>query len=75
MIALGCYLLAPTIVDVFDLPDDLRADALTTFRLIAGVVWIALLAAGLGNVQQGLERFGALALSAAVGRRRVPRRR
>jgi O-antigen/teichoic acid export membrane protein len=67
VIAAACFLLAPVVVDVFDLPDDLRDDALTTFRALAGVVWIALLAAGLGNVQQGLERFAALALSAAVG--------
>jgi O-antigen/teichoic acid export membrane protein len=67
LIAAACFLLAPAIVDVFDLPANLREDARTTFQILAGVVWIALVAAGLGNVQQGLERFGALALSAAVG--------
>ena len=37
------------------------------FRIVGGVIFAALLVAGLGNVQQGLERFGAIAVSAAAG--------
>ena len=62
-----CLLGAPALVDVFDLAERLRDDALEMFRIVAGVISVALLAAGLGNVQQGLERFGALAVSAAAG--------
>jgi O-antigen/teichoic acid export membrane protein len=60
-------LCAPALVDVFDVPAALRDDALTMFRIAAGVIWVALLAAGLANVQQGLERFGAIAVSASLG--------
>jgi O-antigen/teichoic acid export membrane protein len=64
--ALG-VVVAPALVDVFDVPAGLHDDAVAMFRIMAGVIWIALLAAGLGNVQQGLERFGALAVSASAG--------
>ena len=60
-------LLAPLLVDLFDLPGRLHDDAETMFRLLGGALALALLAAGMGNLLQGLERFGTLALSAAAG--------
>jgi O-antigen/teichoic acid export membrane protein len=60
-------LLAPVLVDLFDLPRRLHDDAETMFRLLGGALALALLAAGMGNLLQGLERFGTLALSAAAG--------
>ena len=59
--------LAPVLVDVFDPPARLRADAETMFRVQGGALALALLAAGMGNLLQGLERFGTLAVSAAAG--------
>ena len=43
------------------------ADAETMFRVLGGALALALLAAGLGNLLQGLERFGALAVSGGAG--------
>jgi O-antigen/teichoic acid export membrane protein len=60
-------LLAPVLVDLFDLPARLDGDAETMFRLLGAALALALLAAGMGNLLQGLERFGTLALSAAAG--------
>ena len=60
-------LLAPVLVDLFDLPRRLHDDAETMFRLLGGALALALLAAGMGNLLQGLERFGTLAVSAAAG--------
>jgi O-antigen/teichoic acid export membrane protein len=59
--------LAPLLVDVFDLPARLHADAETMFRVLGGALALALLAAGMGNLLQGVERFGTLAVTAAVG--------
>jgi O-antigen/teichoic acid export membrane protein len=66
---LGLILLAaaPLLVDLFDLPPRLQDDAETMFRILGGALALALLAAGAGNLAQGLERFGTLALSAAAG--------
>jgi O-antigen/teichoic acid export membrane protein len=60
-------LLAPVIVDVFSVPAALHHDAIVMFRISAVVIWLALLVAGLGNVQQGLERFTAAAVTAGIG--------
>jgi len=59
--------LAPSIVDLFDLPARLRAEATEMFRLLGAALALALLSAGAGNLLQGLERFGWLAISAAAG--------
>src|SRR5215208_5124535 len=59
--------LAPLLVDLFDLPRRLHDDAETMFRLLGAGLALALLAAGMGNLLQGLERFGTLAASAAAG--------
>jgi O-antigen/teichoic acid export membrane protein len=59
--------IAPLLVDLFDLPARLRSDAETMFRLLGGALALALLAAGAGNLAQGLERFGVLAVSSAAG--------
>jgi O-antigen/teichoic acid export membrane protein len=67
LLALGAHLLADPAARAFDLPHALEDDASTTFSRMGIAIPIALLAAGLGNVQQGLERFGAFALSSAAG--------
>jgi O-antigen/teichoic acid export membrane protein len=59
--------LAPLLVDLFDLPARLHADAETMFRVLGGALALALLAAGMGNLLQGLESFGTLAISATAG--------
>jgi O-antigen/teichoic acid export membrane protein len=68
-IVLGLLLaaIAPLLVDLFDLPPRLRADGTTMFRILGGALALALLAAGTGNLAQGLERFGLLAASATAG--------
>jgi O-antigen/teichoic acid export membrane protein len=68
-VLLGAVLavLAPVLVDLFDLPVRLHADAETMFRVLGGALALALLAAGMGNLLQGIERFGMLAVSAAAG--------
>ena len=63
-----CALLAPALVDFLDVRPGLRADATAMFRLTGPVVAAALLAAALGNVQQGLERFRGFAVSASPAR-------
>lgn len=50
-------LLAPTLVDLFDVAPELKQDAEAMFRIAGLVGLLALLGAGLGNVQQGLERY------------------
>ena len=60
-------LAAPALADIFDLPSGLQRDAETMFRDLGFALALALLAAGAGNVLQGLERFGALAWSSVVG--------
>src|SRR3954452_3351159 len=59
--------LGPLLVDLFGLPLRLHADAETMFRILGGALALALLAAGMGNLLQGLERFGTLAVSASAG--------
>src|SRR5215217_2187880 len=59
--------LAPLLVDAFDLPARLQHDAESMFRILGAALALALLAAGMGNLLQGLERFGMLALSAGAG--------
>lgn len=59
--------LAPLLVDLFDLPPRVHADAEEMFRILGGALVLALLAAGMGNLLQGFERFGTLAVSAGAG--------
>jgi O-antigen/teichoic acid export membrane protein len=59
--------LAPTLVHVFDVAPHLRGDARAMFRITGIVGLLALLAVGMGNTQQGLERFPAYAASGAIG--------
>jgi O-antigen/teichoic acid export membrane protein len=66
-VAAACYAASSALVDLFGVPEDLHDDAILTFQIVAGVIFVALLTAGVGNVQQGQERFGALAVSAAAG--------
>ena len=67
VIAGACVLAAPALVSLFGLPETLQDDSVEMFRIVGGVIFAALLVAALGNVQQGLERFGAIAVSAAAG--------
>lgn len=60
-------LLAPTLVELFDVERGLAADAEEMFRIAGLVGLIALLGAGLGNVQQGLERYLSYTVASAVG--------
>jgi O-antigen/teichoic acid export membrane protein len=60
-------LAAPSLTSLFDLPARLRPDAEAMFADLGFVLAVALLAAGAGNVLQGLERFGALAATSALG--------
>ena len=57
---------AGPLVDVFDVPTRLADDARTMFRLIGVAVLLALLVTALGNVMQGLERFGSYAVTTAI---------
>jgi O-antigen/teichoic acid export membrane protein len=60
-------LLAPVLVGLFDLPARLHTDAEAMFRILGGALALALLAAGMGNLLQGVDRFGMLAVSAGAG--------
>jgi O-antigen/teichoic acid export membrane protein len=66
LVAVATVLLAPALVDLFNVPAALHADAVTMFRLIGPVMLLALLAAGLGNVLQGVERFVAATAATAA---------
>lgn len=66
VVAAAAVLLAPAFVSLFDVPEALRGDAETMFRLMGPVMLLALLAAGLANVLQGVERFTAAAVATAV---------
>jgi O-antigen/teichoic acid export membrane protein len=61
------WLGASLLTDLFDLPRSLEADAEAMFRSLGPALAMTLLAAAAGNLLQGLERFGTLALSAALG--------
>ncbi|HEX6714886.1 MAG TPA: lipopolysaccharide biosynthesis protein [Thermoleophilaceae bacterium] len=58
---------AQDIVDLFDFPQRFQDDAVTMFRIVGVVMALALIAAALGNVLQGVERFVETAASSAVG--------
>jgi O-antigen/teichoic acid export membrane protein len=57
---------ASLLVSAFDTPAEMRADAEAMYRAMGGVIALALVVAGLGNVQQGLERFVPFATAAGV---------
>ena len=66
LIALGAtQLAAPGLVSLFEIPPELRADAETIFRLTGVTTFFAVLASGLANIQQGLERFTGYAVTTA----------
>src|SRR3954470_11256179 len=67
VLAIGMVVAAPWIVDLFDFPKRLRTEAVTMFRIVGGVLALTLLAAGLANVLQGVNRFAASAFSSAFG--------
>ena len=59
-------LLAPALVDIFDVGAALRTDAEEMFRIAGLAGLVALIGAGLGNVQQGLERYYSYTLTGAA---------
>lgn len=64
--AVALVLAAPALVNVFGAPDDLAGEAEGMFRVAGAVLALALLAAALGNVQMGLERFVSSAAAAVA---------
>lgn len=59
--------LSPTLARLFVDPGPLRDDATEMFRLISVALLLVLLTNAVGNVLTGLERFGAITLSAILG--------
>ena len=59
-------LLAEPLTNLFDFPADLREDAIEMFRLVGVVMLVTMLAAAVGNVLQGLERFVAFGFTTAI---------
>ena len=66
LILAAALVLAAPIVDAFDVPAGLYDGAVSTLKLMGPAMVLALVAAGLGNLQQGLERFVAFAVTNAV---------
>jgi O-antigen/teichoic acid export membrane protein len=64
---LACARLGAPFADLFGIPGGLRADAIEMITLLGPAIALALLAAGLGNIEQGTERFPAYAWSTAAG--------
>lgn len=64
--ALALQPAAPALVGVFSTPPDLTGEAEDLFRLVGPVLLTSLLGASLSNVLTGLERFVALAITAAI---------
>jgi O-antigen/teichoic acid export membrane protein len=58
---------AEGIVDLFSFPRRFHDDAVEMFRVVAVVMALTLVAAALGNVLQGIQRFAANALTSAAG--------
>ena len=67
VVLLACHVLAVPLVDAFDVPRAYHADAVHTVHLLGWVALVALLAAGLGHVMDGLERFTAYTITNALG--------
>jgi O-antigen/teichoic acid export membrane protein len=66
VLAAAVALLAPAIVSLFDVPPGLHDDAVAMFRITGAAMLLALVAAGLANVLQGVERFVAAAAATGV---------
>jgi len=62
-----CHLLAGPLVGLFSVPASLHDDAVATVGIVGWVTLAALLAAALGHVMTGLERFRAFAVTNALG--------
>lgn len=60
-------LLAAPITDLFDFPTALHEDSVAMLRLVGVVLLVTMLAAAIGNVMQGLERFLAIGVSTLLG--------
>jgi O-antigen/teichoic acid export membrane protein len=65
-VAVLMALLAPAIVSIFDVPHALHDDAVAMFRITGVAMLFALVAAGLANVLQGIERFAAAAVATGI---------
>ena len=66
LLAAVTALAAPSIVALFDVPPDLQDDAVDMFRITGVTMLLALLASGLANVLQGMERFFAATIVTAI---------
>ena len=66
IVALALLLAAP-LTGVFNVPARLEDDAEAMFRMLGPIVLAALFAGGLANLQQGLERFRAYAITTGFG--------
>ena len=67
LVVAGCQLLADPLVDAFSVPPALHSDAVATVGIVGWVALVALLAAALGHVLYGLERFAAFTWTNMVG--------
>lgn len=63
----ACQLFAGLFADLFSVPADLRADTIATVHIIGWVTLAALIAAALGHVLAGLERFISFTVSNVAG--------
>jgi O-antigen/teichoic acid export membrane protein len=66
VVAAATVLAAPAIVSLFDVSRSLRSDAVTLFQLTGLAMLPGLLASGLTNVLQGLERFTGAAVATGL---------
>jgi O-antigen/teichoic acid export membrane protein len=66
IIAIATVLTAPAIVALFNIEDGLKDDAIAMFRITGVTMLLALVAAGLANVLQGVERFVSAAVATAI---------
>jgi len=66
LFAIVVALCAPAIVGLFDVKPALHDDAVAMFRITGVAMLLALVAAGLANVLQGVERFTSAAVATAV---------
>ncbi len=65
ILAAAAIPLAPLIVDVFHVHRTLRPDATSMFRIAGVAALLTLVAAALGNIQQGLEQYVEYSVSGA----------
>ena len=67
VVCVALVLLAEPIIGLFDIPAQLEGDGARLLRLVGPALLLGLVAIAIGNVQQGLERFTAVAAATAAG--------